>query len=83
MTTEQAIIICSPLLNVCRVKLPMIVSKLEEKKIPYKILDSRDLATIEEMKIVEIHGLPEVKYKERYIFGDISERTLDNLFSEE
>lgn len=83
MTTEkkECIIICTPEATICRIKLPIILEVAEKNNIECKILDVRDLKTVEEMQKVHIHGLPEVRYDGKEIFGDISRKDLETLFA--
>lgn len=80
-TKKECIVICTPVATICRVKLPIILEIAEKNGVECKILDVRDLKTIEEMQKVQIHGLPEVRYGDKEIFGDISRDDLETLFA--
>lgn len=79
----KATVIFSKASPQCRASLPVIYRIASKNSIELDLIDISEVKTIEEMSHLHIHGIPLVRYNDREVFGDFSEKDLETLFAED
>ena len=66
---------------ICRNKLPMMTRIAQNNNITVNVIDLDTVDTKEDLENLHLHGIPTIRYKDKEIFGDFSERDVSTLFA--